>query len=194
MAEIEPKITKSYRTKTPLLDIKMISHGTLSVVNIQESRRFYEEVLGLEVIQHAPVGLMIRLGSAHSYVVIEDGQKSPMRLVDHNGLDVRTNDAVNDAYQKLLSVKAEYGLGRIAKPQDQHGAYSFYFQDMDGNWWEILAEAGGPDSNDGYSIAFNDPNRDMTGADDIDPELMEHVLDNEFVAELTAKRTQSGKS
>ncbi|MER5436918.1 hypothetical protein, partial [Streptomyces sp. NPDC002588] len=123
-----------------------------------------------------------------------EGKPSPMRLQDHNGLDVRTNEAVDDAHRKLLSVKDEYGLKRIHKPQEQHGAYSFYFQDMDGNWWEILSEVGGPGSNDGYSIAFADPNRDMTGKDDIDPELMEHVFDDEFVAGLAQKRSQSGES
>jgi catechol 2,3-dioxygenase-like lactoylglutathione lyase family enzyme len=77
MAEIKPEITKSHRTKKPLIKIEMISHGTLSVVGIQKSRRFYEEVLSFEVIQHAPVGLLIRLGTEHVYVVFEDGQKSP---------------------------------------------------------------------------------------------------------------------
>lgn len=188
MAEIKPKITKSHRTKTPLIKIEMISHGTLSVVDIQKSRRFYEEVLGFEVIQHAPVGLLIRLGTEHVYVVIEDGQKSPMRLVDHNGLDLENNEAVNEAHATLLSLKDEYGLGRIHKPQEQHGAYSFYFQDMDGNWWEILAGRG-----HGYTFAYDDPNRDMTQRDDIDPERMDHSFDDEFVGELVAKRDQATK-
>ncbi|MGW1783743.1 VOC family protein [Streptomyces sp. NPDC002143] len=188
MAEIKPKITKSYRTDSPLINIGMISHGTLSAIDIQESRRFYEEVLGFEVIQHAPVGLLIRRGSEHVYVVVEEGQASPMRLLDHNGLDVESNEAVNEAHATLLSVKDKYGLKRIHKPQEQHGAYSFYFQDMDSNWWEILAGRG-----NGYSFAFEDPNRDMTERSDIDPELMDHSFDDEFVGDLAAKRSQPGK-
>ncbi|CAM5692550.1 VOC family protein [Streptomyces canus] len=186
MADIQPKITKSYRTKRPLIDIGMISHGTLTVVDIQESRRFYEEVLGFEVIQHAPVGLLIRRGTDHVYVVVEEGQESPMRLLDHNGLDVRSNEAVNDAHAKLTEVKDDYKIKRITKPQEQHGAYSFYFEDMNSCWWEILAGR-----EHGYSFAFADPNRDMTARDDIDPDMMDHAFDDEFIDGLAAKRGQT---
>ncbi|MFJ4818091.1 VOC family protein [Streptomyces sp. NPDC088801] len=188
MAEIQPRITKSYRTDKPLIPIQMISHGTLTVIDIQESRRFYEEVLGFEVIQHGPVGLLIRLGTDHVYVVVEEGEASPMRLLDHNGLDVATNEAVNEAHAKLVEVKEEYGIKRITKAQEQHGSYSFYFEDMNSCWWEILAGR-----EHGYSFAFADPNRDMTDRDDIDPHLMPHVFDDEFIAGLAAKRAQSGK-
>lgn len=189
MPDVQPKITKSYRTDKPLLNIGMISHGTLTVIDIQESRRFYEEVLGFEVIQHAPVGLLIRRGTDHVYVVVEEGQASPMRLLDHNGLDVESNEAVNEAHQKLTSVKDEYGIRRIHKPQEQHGAYSFYFEDRDGCWWEILAGR-----HHGYSFAFADPNRDMTATTDIDPDLMDHAFDDEFIGDLVEKRNQSDKS
>jgi catechol 2,3-dioxygenase-like lactoylglutathione lyase family enzyme len=188
MPEIQPRITKSYRTDKPLIPIQMISHGTLTVVDIQESRRFYEEVLGFEVIQHGFAGLLIRLGTNHVYVVVEEGESSPMRLLDHNGLDVATNEAVDAAHAKLLEVKDKYGIKRMTKVQHQHGAYSFYFEDMNSCWWEILAGR-----KHGYSFAFEDPNRDMTDKDDIDPDQMPHMFDDELIAELAAKRAQSGK-
>ena len=36
-------------TKPPLLKINFLSHGTLESRDLQVSRRFYEEVLGLDV-------------------------------------------------------------------------------------------------------------------------------------------------
>jgi catechol 2,3-dioxygenase-like lactoylglutathione lyase family enzyme len=45
------KIITKKSTKAPLLNIKFLSHGTLESRDLQASRRFYEEVLGLEVIQ-----------------------------------------------------------------------------------------------------------------------------------------------
>jgi len=58
----------------------------------------------------------------------------------------------NYAYELLDTVKDDYGIKRIKKPHQQHGVYSFYFQDLDGNWWEIVSNPPG-----GYSSAFLKP-------------------------------------
>jgi catechol-2,3-dioxygenase len=44
------RITERSIGTGPLVDIRFISHGTLDSVNLQESRRFYEEVFGFEVV------------------------------------------------------------------------------------------------------------------------------------------------
>jgi hypothetical protein len=49
-------------TRTSPLIIRFISHGTLDSVNLQESRRFYEEVFGFEVVQLSKVSLLLRKG------------------------------------------------------------------------------------------------------------------------------------
>jgi len=116
----------------------MISHGTLSSLNLEDSRRFYEEVLGFDVIQVSPVSLAVRKGSGHTYAVVETGQPSSMEVIDHNGIDVRGRDAVLEAHKALTRVKDEYGLKQILRPVDQHGVFSFYFADCDGNWWELM--------------------------------------------------------
>lgn len=169
-----PRITTSCKTEKPLLDIKMISHGTLSSFNLQESRRFYEEVLGLDVIQVSPVSLLIRKGTHHTYAVVETGEPSTMSLLDHNGIDVGSAEEVREAHKLLTETKEEYGTKRINKIMHQHGAYSFYFEDLDGNWWELIH---GRDS--GYSYIL-DEGRDMTGRTDVDPDGMGHVLDEDF--------------
>ena len=146
-------------TKAPLLDISFLSHGTLECKDLQASRRFYEEVLGLEVVQHLDVAMTLRLGSDHTYVVVQTGRDIDMPLLNHNGLDVPTQQDVDRCYELLTSVKDEYGIRKLQKPHLQHGAYSFYFQDLDGNWWEILANQPR-----GYSPWFEDPAKDLATA------------------------------
>jgi catechol 2,3-dioxygenase-like lactoylglutathione lyase family enzyme len=176
-----PQITKSARVEKPLIPIVTISHGTLSSVDIQRSRRFYEEVLGFEVIQIGAASLLLRLGTDHTYVVVETGEPSDMSLLDHNGLDVTSREEVEQAHRTLHEVKGEYGIKRINPTIEQHGVYSFYFWDCDSNWWEITA--GRPR---GYAWAYDDPSRDLTGRTDVDPELMEHVFDDKFADRLRA--------
>jgi hypothetical protein len=56
---------------------------------------------------------------------------------------------------------------------DQHGVFSFYWQDGDGNWWEIVQGRSG-----GYSYLL-DEGRDITGRTDLDADDMQHVADAE---------------
>lgn len=176
-----PQITTSSKTGNTLIPVTMISHGTLNSVDLQESRRFYEQVLGFEVVQVSPVSLILRLGTEHTYVVVETGKLGHMEVLDHNGLDVPSREDVDKAHRVLTEVKDEYGVRRINRALDQHGSYSFYFQDLDANWWEIAAR----NSLRGYSWVFEEePTRDLTGRTDIDADLVEHVFDDEYAARL----------
>jgi catechol-2,3-dioxygenase len=150
-------------TKKPLLRTRFLSHGTLEVRNLAASRRFYEEVLGLEVVQQAPMALFIRLGGNHVYACVEThGDRPDMPLLYHNGLDLGSKEEVDEAHAKLLAVSEEYGIRQITKPVNQHGTYAFYLQDLDGNWWEICYLPQG-----GYSFRFRDERFDLTGRTDL---------------------------
>ncbi|MGE0748815.1 MAG: hypothetical protein AB7K86_26380, partial [Rhodospirillales bacterium] len=41
------------------------------------------------------------------------------------------------AREKAIELKDAYGIREVHQARDQHGVYSFYLQDLDGNWWEI---------------------------------------------------------
>ena len=125
------------RTDKPLIPTTTISHGTLASIDLQESRRFYEEVLGFAVIQLSPLSMLLRLGTDHVYVVVETGEPGHMGVLDHNGIDVANREEVEEAHRALVKVKDEYGIRRINNVMDQHGVYSFYFQDRDANWWDM---------------------------------------------------------
>src|SRR5690606_9304079 len=107
--------------------------------NLDRSREFYEEFLGLDVIRTSPVSLMIRLGGPNTIAVVRNLKKTiDMPLLNHNGLDVDTQVEVDAAYATVMEQKDKWNITEITKPSLQHGTYSFFFKDMDGNWWEIL--------------------------------------------------------
>jgi catechol 2,3-dioxygenase-like lactoylglutathione lyase family enzyme len=183
-----PKITTSCRTSTPLLTTTMLSHGTLTSIDLQASRRFYEEVLGLEVVQLNPAVLLTRKGSNHTYVVVETGEDSTMSMLGHNGIDVATREEVDQAHEILHRVKDEYGIRRINRVTEQNGQYSFYFVDLDGNWWEVLQARP-----DGYSYLL-DEQRDITGRTDLDPDDIDlHVSNDAVAARIGAIGARAGQ-
>ena len=44
---------------------------------------------------------------------------------------------VDHAHALALRFKDTYGIRQVLPIQDMHGVYSFYFEDLDHNWWEI---------------------------------------------------------
>ena len=129
--------------------LRFLSHGTLESRDLEKTRRFYEECLGLQVVRTSPVSLMIRLGGHNTIAVVQNPKKPDMPLLNHNGLDVESREDVDRCHRLLTEQREQWGLGKITKPAEQHGTYSFYFSDLDGNWWEILTNPAG-----GYAWMF----------------------------------------
>ena len=144
---------------TPALNLKFLSHGTLPSKNLEATREFYTEFLGLEVIRTSKISLMIRLGSDHVYAVVENRQyNTDMHRLFHNGLDVSSDAEVDQAYQVTCDQAHKWDLTKITKPKTQHGTYSFHFWDRDGNCWEILSN---PDR--GYFWIFDQGDQEGRG-------------------------------
>jgi catechol 2,3-dioxygenase-like lactoylglutathione lyase family enzyme len=169
--------------KQPLLNVTRIGHGTLECVDIAKTRRFYEEVLGFDVIQTSPISLLIRKGFDHTYAVVETRKADKvMDKLNHNGLDLRSDEEVDRAFELLTKVKHEYNIRRLSRPYKQHGVYSFYFMDLDGNWWEVL----GTD----YAASFRDSSFDLTGRHELDggkPRELGHTNDPETRARVAGR-------
>jgi catechol 2,3-dioxygenase-like lactoylglutathione lyase family enzyme len=136
--------------KEPVLKLKFLSHGTLESSDIEKSKRFYQEFLGLEVVQTSKISLMIRLGNTNTIAVVYSPRHKAMTMLNHNGLDVATREEVDQAYEIVMAEKDKWGITKVTKPVDQHGTRSFYLVDQDENWWDILSNPEG-----GYSWMFN---------------------------------------
>jgi catechol 2,3-dioxygenase-like lactoylglutathione lyase family enzyme len=146
---------------TPRLKLSFLSHGTLESKDLEASRRFYEGFLGLEVVRTSPISLLIRLGGANTIAVVQSAHKKPMVMLNHNGLDVATQEEVDAAHRIVEAEREAWGLHKITRPILQHGTYSFYFWDADDNCWEILTNPAG-----GYSWLFEQG--DQTGRGHLD--------------------------
>ena len=139
------------KAKDPALKcLTFLSHGTLESRDLEKTRQFYEECLGIETVRTSPISLMVRLGGNNTIAVVQNQRKAEMSLLGHNGLDVPTREDVDQCYRVLEEVREKWQIRRITRPSDQHGTYSFYFCDLDDNWWEILANPPG-----GYSWMFS---------------------------------------
>jgi len=134
--------TKAQKVE-PALTLNFLSHGTLDSRDLDFARKFYEEFLGFEVVQTSQISLLIRLGGNHCIAVVKSKKTSEMNLLNHNGLDVRTKEEVDEAHRVVTEQAAKWKLTKISKPILQHGTYSFYFWDADDNCWEILTNPEG---------------------------------------------------
>ena len=122
-----------------ILKTKMLCHCACEVVDLAQSRKLFEEVLGLEIVAGGPEWLDMRLNSTTTIHVVETGaRRDTDKHGSHMGFDVATEDEVDVARDKLLAVREAYGIKKIARTKHGHGNYSFYFIDRDDNHWEIL--------------------------------------------------------
>lgn len=121
-----------------IVQAQCLSHGTVACRDLAKSRRFYEEFLGLEVIHFMPPAMALRLGTNVYIACVCIGEKAPPNTVwSHFGFNVASAEEVDRVYQEALRCKDDYELRQIDEPRKLHGAYSFYLQDRDTNWWEI---------------------------------------------------------
>lgn len=139
----------SARTRSSVIKSRFLSHGTLASRDLEATRAFYEEFLGLEVMRTSKVSLMVRLGGEHVYAVVKTTSKEPHPRLNHNGIDVDTDADVDAAWRACREQAEKWKLYDITEPVSQHGTYSFFFRDLDDNCWEILSNPRG-----GYTWIF----------------------------------------
>jgi catechol 2,3-dioxygenase-like lactoylglutathione lyase family enzyme len=124
-----------------VVQAQFLSHGTIACHDLAKSRQFYEEFLGLEVSQVAPLALALRLTTNVYIACVCLGDKAPENSVwSHIGLNVARKEDVDRAHEEALRCQEIYAIQRIETPRMLHGAYQFYLQDRDTNWWEIQYE------------------------------------------------------
>ena len=96
--------------KDPALKLNFLSHGTLESKDLEAAREFYTEFLGLEVVRTSPISLLIRLGGANTIAVVEQkNREEEMPMLNHNGLDVETQEEVDKAYETVIEQREKWG-------------------------------------------------------------------------------------
>src|SRR5262249_41517358 len=97
----------------PALKLRFLSHGTLESRDLAFSRRFYEEFLGLEVVQTSAISLLIRLGGPNTIAVVYSKQAHEMNLLNHNGLDVSSQGRGRRAHRIVCADADKWRLKKI---------------------------------------------------------------------------------
>lgn len=78
----------------------ILSCGPPEYRNMKETRKFYEEFLGLKCVCHALPAMHARCGMKFGIGCVEVGDDArPLGLINHGGLDVESREAVGPSVQ-----------------------------------------------------------------------------------------------
>ena len=99
------------KTENSIVKPYVMSHGTMEVYSLKDSRRFYEEFLGLECVRHAKPAMVVRCGLKFHIVAVEVGDAlKPVNLLNHWGMDVGSKEEVDAAHANALKHKDKYRI------------------------------------------------------------------------------------
>jgi catechol 2,3-dioxygenase-like lactoylglutathione lyase family enzyme len=155
------------KNKDSILNPRLLTHCTCEVIDIKESRKLYEEVLGLEVVEDGPKALYARLNSTTVIRAVEtDTESREHKHASHMGFDVATREEVDAVREKVLEIQEEYGIKEVLRLKNNHGNHAFHFVDRDNNYWEILDNPDGGyrwrfDQGGDLERAYKPKNRDV---------------------------------
>ena len=114
------------------------THGTLQCDNIERSRRFYVDVLGLEIAAGFDTAQYIKHASTPWYIVVL--QRSPRQYlapVNRFTLQMATPNEVEQAHREFSTNGDAIGITELGKIEKANGSVNFIFSDPDKNWWEL---------------------------------------------------------
>jgi len=116
------------------------THGTLQCDNVEKSRRFYVEVLGLEIAAGFNAAQYIKHPSSPWYIVVL--QRSPRQYlapINRFTLQLESANEVEQAHREFAGNGGSLGISELGKVDNTNGTMNFIFSDLDKNWWELTA-------------------------------------------------------
>jgi len=116
------------------------THGTLQCDNVERSRRFYVEILGLEIAAGFNTAQYIKHPSSPWYIVVL--QRSPRQYltpVNRFTLQMGSSEDVEQAYREFATKQTALSLTELGQLESANGNASFMFSDPDKNWWELTS-------------------------------------------------------
>jgi len=116
------------------------THGTLQCDNVEKSRRFYVEVLGLEIAAGFNTAQYIKHPSSPWYIVVL--QRSPRQYLapaNRFTLQLESANAVEQAHREFAANGGSLSISELGKVDNTNGTMNFIFSDLDKNWWELTA-------------------------------------------------------
>jgi catechol-2,3-dioxygenase len=127
-----------------MIQLKRLGHILLRVADLEQSKAFYSDLLGFEIVEEDPNhgGVFMTLGEhGHTLDLMPADGPAPARLspqqvgLQHFAFQVDSFEALKDAYFTLQ----DHGIEEI-RAIDHVSQKSIYFQDPDGHTVEIYHE------------------------------------------------------
>jgi catechol 2,3-dioxygenase-like lactoylglutathione lyase family enzyme len=118
------------------------THGTLQCDNVERSRRFYVEVLGLEIAAGFNTAQYIKHPSSPWYIVVL--QRTPRQYlapVNRFTLLLGSATEVEQAHREFAEKGDSLGISELRELENTNGTANFIFSDLDKNWWELTSKA-----------------------------------------------------
>lgn len=121
-----------------------LSHGTMECYDLDRSRQFYREVLGLDVVAPSPSAKphYVKHPATPWYIVslqVPLSEKKILGPLQRYTLALESAQAVEHAHRWLKESGKEAGITGLTEVSDGNGAVSFMLSDPDSNWWEITS-------------------------------------------------------
>ena len=121
-----------------------LTHGTIESNDLDVSRRFYREVLGLDVVSPSPSVKphYLKHPATPWYIVslqVSQSEKKILGPRQRFALALESVAAVTAAHRWFREFGKEVGITGLTEPEDKDGAVSFMLSDPDKNWWEITS-------------------------------------------------------
>ena len=119
-----------------------MTHGTMECTDLQASKKFYQQGLGLDVITHVPTiePHDVKHPTTPWYVVsleVPPKNKHYLTPLQRYTVAVESSAALTEANREFTERRDEFGLTAIEAVQDSRAGQSFQICDLDRNWWEV---------------------------------------------------------
>jgi predicted lactoylglutathione lyase len=119
-----------------------MTHGTMECTDLQASKKFYQQGLGLDVITHVPTiePHDVKHPTTPWYVVsleVPPKNKHYLTPLQRYTVAVESSAALTEAKREFTERRHEFGLTAIEAVQDSRSGQSFQILDLDRNWWEV---------------------------------------------------------
>jgi catechol 2,3-dioxygenase-like lactoylglutathione lyase family enzyme len=119
-----------------------LTHGTITCLDLDISREFYREVLGLDVVSpsRSVKPSYIKHPSTPWYVVSlqrPSEMRTPLTRLQRYTLQVESSAALVEAHRGLKERGDQLGVTELEEIKETGESVSFLLSDPDGNWWEV---------------------------------------------------------
>lgn len=124
------------------------THTTLECIDVEESVRFYREVMGLATLRRLKMAAVFRATNGLIAASVQVPRLAAQPLLNFYSRPIKDRGQVDAVHGDIVRVQNEYGIREVTEPAHEDlsrfgvGTYGFYLLDRDGNWWRIEENDG----------------------------------------------------